>query len=149
MVVKKPGGSRINQLEDSRSKSSFLHRRYATCLGRRYALAAVGVILPGLLGSSKLNGIDSAVAQALPLPSPEFSTTGQSQPQVIDEKLVAANTFFGFKLFREILKQDSSKNIFVSPSSVAIALAMTYNGANGKTQHVAGDEWRVASRITP
>ncbi len=101
------------------------------CLGRRYALAVASVILLGLLGSSKLNGIDSSVAQTLPLPPPEFPTTELRQPQVIDEKLVAANTFFGFKLFREILKQDSSKNIFVSPSSVAIALAMTYNGANG------------------
>lgn len=31
-------------------------------------------------------------------------------------------------------KESSEKNVFVSPSSVAIALAMTYNGASGSTQ---------------
>lgn len=52
-----------------------------------------------------------------------------------DTKLVNANNQFSFKLFSEILKNDSSqKNIFVSPSSVAIALAIAYNGASGSTQ---------------
>lgn len=54
--------------------------------------------------------------------------------QSVDQKLVAANTKFGFKLFSEILKHDSSKNVFVSPISVAIALSMVYNGASGQTQ---------------
>ncbi len=52
-----------------------------------------------------------------------------------DTRLVNANNQFGFKLFSEILKKDSSqKNIFVSPASVAIALAIAYNGASGSTQ---------------
>jgi serine protease inhibitor len=52
----------------------------------------------------------------------------------VNPKLVTANTKFGFKLFSEILKKDSQKNVFVSPSSVAIALSMAYNGANGDTK---------------
>lgn len=52
----------------------------------------------------------------------------------MNEKLVQANTNFGFKLFSQIFAKDSNKNIFVSPSSVAIALQMTYNGAAGDTQ---------------
>jgi serpin B len=52
----------------------------------------------------------------------------------VDPKLVTANTKFGFKLFSEVLKQDGKQNVFVSPSSVAIALAMAYNGASGETQ---------------
>lgn len=52
-----------------------------------------------------------------------------------DTKIVDANNKFGFKLFSEIAKQDgNAKNISVSPTSVAIALAMTYNGASGSTQ---------------
>lgn len=54
--------------------------------------------------------------------------------QAVNPELVNANTRFGFKLYSEILKQDSGKNVFVSPSSVAIALAMAYNGAQGETQ---------------
>jgi serpin B len=55
------------------------------------------------------------------------------------DRLVAANTRFGFKLFSEIAKQDAGKNVFLSPFSVAMALAMTYNGACGKTQRAMAD----------
>ncbi len=48
--------------------------------------------------------------------------------------IVSANTKFGFKLFKEIVEQEGEKNIFISPLSVSIALAMTYNGAAGETE---------------
>ena len=49
-------------------------------------------------------------------------------------KLVSANNKFGFQLFSEIQKSQSNENIFISPSSIAIALSMTYNGAQAETQ---------------
>lgn len=49
-------------------------------------------------------------------------------------RLIDANNKFGFKLFSEIQKSQSNKNVFVSPISIAIALSMTYNGAGGETQ---------------
>ena len=55
------------------------------------------------------------------------------------DKLVAANTRFGFKLFSEIAKQDAGKNVFISPFSVAAALAMTYNGASGETRQAMAE----------
>ncbi|MER3434962.1 MAG: proteinase inhibitor I4 serpin [Leptolyngbya sp. ERB_1_1] len=54
--------------------------------------------------------------------------------QAVNPKIVEANTKFGFKLLSEILKKDSKENVFVSPSSIAIALSMAYNGANGETK---------------
>ncbi|MCH7520436.1 MAG: hypothetical protein IIB42_01895 [Candidatus Marinimicrobia bacterium] len=36
---------------------------------------------------------------------------------------------FGLKLFREIVRQEPDKNIFISPLSVSMALGMTANGA--------------------
>lgn len=124
----------MNQLEFSRTKANFLNRRYGIRLGRRYAIAAAGAILVGVLGCPNLNNNDSAVAQSLPVQRQESPTTEQPAGEVVSEKMVAANTKFGFKLFSEILKQDSGKNVFVSPYSVAIALAMTYNGASGVTK---------------
>ena len=52
----------------------------------------------------------------------------------VDNNVVTANTKFGFNLFNEIRKTEGDKNIFISPLSVSIALAMTLNGAAGETE---------------
>lgn len=51
----------------------------------------------------------------------------------VDRNLVNANTGFGFKIFKELILEDSNQNIFISPLSIILALAMTYNGAVGDT----------------
>ena len=52
----------------------------------------------------------------------------------VDNNVVTANTQFGFNLFNEIRKTEGDKNLFISPLSVSIALAMTLNGAAGETE---------------
>jgi serine protease inhibitor len=53
----------------------------------------------------------------------------------VDTRLVSANTRFGLKLFAEVAKQQGAgKNLFISPASVGLALAMTYIGAVGETK---------------
>jgi len=52
----------------------------------------------------------------------------------VDARLVAANTKFGFNLFHTLSKQQPNKNIFISPTSIALALSMTYNGVSGETK---------------
>ena len=48
--------------------------------------------------------------------------------------LVAANNRLGFELLSQLVDQDRDKNVFLSSFSVGLALAMTYNGAEGKTK---------------
>jgi serpin B len=68
-------------------------------------------------------------------PQPE-----ENEPKVIvlDEKsaqLVEAENDFGFELFQHVFASETKyENIMVSPLSVSLALAMTYNGANNETQ---------------
>lgn len=51
----------------------------------------------------------------------------------VDERLVAGNTAFGFNIFRALCEKDPGENIFISPASISMALAMTANGASGET----------------
>ena len=65
-----------------------------------------------------------------------FGDEGRDDPETvsIDTNVVTANTQFGFDLFNEIRKIEQDKNIFISPLSISIALAMTLNGASGETE---------------
>ncbi|XHX76668.1 MAG: serpin family protein [Stenomitos frigidus ULC029] len=99
---------------------------------RQTGVVAIGsFLLLGLIGC--WNGMN-VTATATPQPTQSSQPVAMQKPSPLDSKLVAANTKFGFKLFSELLKQDSKQNVFVSPSSVAIALSMAYNGASGETQ---------------
>ncbi|HYW18504.1 MAG TPA: serpin family protein [Nodularia sp. (in: cyanobacteria)] len=122
----------MNRQKLSGVEKKFLQRRYGVSLGRRYVLAAAGVVLFGVLGCSQVSGNTNSLTQSDLL----YAETRLPKKTLIsDTKLVNANNKFGFKLFSEILKNNSNQdNIFVSPSSVAIALAMAYNGASGSTQ---------------
>lgn len=51
-----------------------------------------------------------------------------------DDRLQAATNRFAFKLYDQVVKERSGKNTFVSPASVMLALAMTYNGTDGTTR---------------
>jgi serpin B len=51
----------------------------------------------------------------------------------IDDRLLGGNARFAFGLFAKTCGSGEPKNIFISPLSVSVALAMTYNGAAGKT----------------
>lgn len=57
----------------------------------------------------------------------------------IDTPVITANTQFGFSLFDEIRKTEQDTNIFISPFSVSLALAMTLNGAAGETEQAMTD----------
>jgi serine protease inhibitor len=56
--------------------------------------------------------------------------------QAADEAIASAYAKFGFSLYSELWndKDNAGKNIFISPSSIAFALGMTYNGADKETR---------------
>jgi len=50
-------------------------------------------------------------------------------------RLIEAENDFGFELFQNVYNYETEhENIMISPLSVSLALAMTYNGANGDTK---------------
>lgn len=95
----------------------------------------IGVILLALIGCSTVS--QSSVANNNQPSNNNAAMEDQSNKptsDTLDSRLVSANTTFGFKLFAEVAKQDAGKNILISPASVGLALAMTYNGAVGETK---------------
>ena len=68
------------------------------------------------------------VAQPTEITRPSNSATMKSN-------LAAASNAFGFDLFQQLRRQEANKNVFFSPLSVTVALAMTYNGAAGETKN--------------
>lgn len=63
----------------------------------------------------------------------------------IDTRVVTANTQFGFNLFNEIRKTEQDTNIFISPLSISLALAMTLNGASGETERAMANTLQLQS----
>ncbi|MGQ9872854.1 serpin family protein [Leptodesmis sp.] len=98
------------------------------------AIAFSSLIFMGLVGWMRVIQMQSVLAEPVHEVAPSQLTAQRMTQNSVDPKLVAANVRFGFKLFSETLKREGNKNVFVSPSSVAIALAMVYNGAAGETQ---------------
>jgi serpin B len=97
----------------------------------------VALMLPGLLACSSVSDsggvINSNTALAEGRTAMEDTSRTGSTGKV-DGKLVSANNKFGFKLFSEVAAGSAGKNVLISPSSVALALAMVYNGADGETK---------------
>ncbi|MEO1428910.1 MAG: serpin family protein [Cyanobacteria bacterium J06633_8] len=114
------------------ARQNFLQRRYAVSLGRRYVLAAASFMLMGVIGCSQLSSNNNRAFAESQASQSELPIV--DKPASMDKELVSANTKFGFNLFSQLLIRDNSKNIFFSPSSIALALSMTYNGASGSTQ---------------
>lgn len=59
---------------------------------------------------------------------------GKEQLKKVDARLIAGSSKFAFKLYEQAVKQRGGKNLLISPTSVVLALAMTYNGAEKETQ---------------
>ena len=59
--------------------------------------------------------------------------TSPAVPDADLAELVAGNSAFAFDLYQQ-LRQDDEGNIFYSPFSISIALAMTYAGARNETE---------------
>lgn len=51
-----------------------------------------------------------------------------------EDKIASAHNAFGFNCAKALVKEEKGKNVFISPTSIALALSMVYNGANGQTQ---------------
>jgi len=59
-------------------------------------------------------------------------------------ELIESDNLFGLELFQSVLANDDSKNVMISPLSVALALAMTYNGAETSTEEAMKETLKLS-----
>jgi len=69
--------------------------------------------------------------------------TAENGETMRNSTLAVANNEFGFDLFQQLKRQAANKNVFFSPLSVTLALAMTYNGAEGETKQAMGRTLKI------
>ncbi len=74
--------------------------------------------------------------------------TDKTEIGPIDSNVSKANTEFGFNLFNAIWETEQNQNIFISPFSVSVALAMTWNGASGETELAMTDTLQLHDLTT-
>ncbi len=76
----------------------------------------------------------------------------EPKPIEVNEKskmVIGGNNRFGFDLFRQVCETEpAEKNLMISPLSVELALAMTYNGAAGTTKEAFEKVLHVAELPT-
>jgi serine protease inhibitor len=78
-----------------------------------------------------------------PVDTPDIEVSEKSA------KLIDANNQFGFDLFQKVYaSEEEAENIMVSPLSVALALAMTYNGAETTTKEAMEKALRLNGLTT-
>jgi len=59
-------------------------------------------------------------------------------------ELVEGNSAFAFDLYQLLAEEQAGRNLFYSPYSISLALAMTYAGARGETEEQMADALRFA-----
>lgn len=93
--------------------------------------------------SSSLGGEESSSTTEPPLKQLDdsvvdlmsgISSSLLTQDRVIDEEFILSQMNFSLDLFKGSVKKSVNENVFISPLSVQIALAMNANGANGQTR---------------
>jgi serpin B len=77
--------------------------------------------------------VDGGRAPGMAIASQKERVLPEVPPMDLSE-LVEGNTAFAFDLYRLLAEQQEGENLFYSPYSISLALAMTYAGARGETE---------------
>lgn len=91
-------------------------------------------VTPGPNPTPAAPGPNPTPAPVTPAPRPVAPTPALAPAASVDARLVEGNTGFGLSLFKALADASPKENLFISPASVSLALAMTLNGAAGETR---------------
>ena len=110
-----------------------------------WGTALAGVAQVGLLLMAGCVPFDNVTSEPPPGQLVQSSKTRITSPSVVEtdlDTLVAGNNAFAFDMYAQV--RDTDGNLFYSPYSISIALAMTYAGARGDTDQQMADALQFA-----
>lgn len=96
------------------------------------AVAALILLLAGLSGCQLLDFLETNSCSVEATQSARPRLTSLQVPENDLSGLIAGNSGFAFDLYRAVRTEDG--NLFYSPYSISLALAMTYAGARNQTE---------------
>lgn len=98
-----------------------------------FSLLIIGILLCGLFACAAPPLKPSQVARAEVAQSDQPRNLSPNVPPAALAELVSGNTAFALSLYH-LLSAENTANLFYSPYSISVALAMTYAGARGETE---------------
>jgi serpin B len=102
---------------------------------RKVLLGVLATTMVAMMSCSAIDGLDSSGrAPGVAVASEKQRVSSPDVPDADLNALVEGNTAFAFDLYRFLAEQEGDKNLFYSPYSISLALAMTYAGARGGTE---------------
>ncbi len=119
-------------------------------MNRRRLLAVSGALVAGALAGCTSESDDGSGDDSGDDDSGDGDSGGSAnrvEPEIEDEQLatvVGSTNAFAFDLYRELLEEHPEENLFSSPVSISVALAMTYAGARGDTREQMQETLRFA-----
>src|SRR5262245_4995041 len=92
-----------------------------------YSAFAFALLIAAGCAAARSSGKPDPPAAASPIASSTITTATPTQSHTpMKVNLVTANNQFGFDLFSKLRQSEKDKNLFFSPISITMALAMTY-----------------------
>ena len=103
-------------------------------------IALVGLV--GCSGPAAGPGGDRPPGQSAQSKRPRVTSPDVAAPDL--EDLAGGNSEFAFDLYQHLRQGNEDDNLFYSPYSISLALAMTYAGARGETERQMANTLRFA-----
>lgn len=103
-------------------------------MATRFWTSVFGVIVTvvGLMSATRASA--SRIDPAPPAAPPVCASANVAPAAGTPRPLIAANNAFAFNLFQRLRARRPYGNVFLSPTSISLALEMLYDGARGDTQ---------------
>jgi serpin B len=102
---------------------------------RKVLFGVLATTMVAMMSCSPIDGLESSGrAPGVAVASEKQRVSSPDVPDANLDALIEGNSAFAFDLYRFLAEQQGGENLFYSPHSVSLALAMTYAGARGETE---------------